>query len=359
MAYSDEVLADSPLAYWRLGESSGTTIGDSSGNTRDGTYAGTYTLGATGLLGGDSDTAVSATSGVGSVTAASWMNVSGAVSLECWFKTTTSGVLGLIGRTNAGTWGESDTNTARIYLNNGTLVFQVFSSSWTPAFTLQTTTTYHEGIRHHVVGTWDGSTAVLYVDGASVVSTSASFTMASSSSLPFYLGKMAGFFSYAGTLDEVAYYSTALSSTRVGAHFSAGGTINLTAQIEANYLEALISGVPMAQVESNYLEVMYNNPTAQVETVYLEALGYGASSAVVETVYTEALISSPRLQIESVYAEVIASGTPQVQAESVYAEVLASGTPQVRAEMVYAEVLVSLVNFPNLQRGWGVPIVMT
>ena len=33
-SYSQEVLADSPLAYWRLGEASGTTAADASGNNR-------------------------------------------------------------------------------------------------------------------------------------------------------------------------------------------------------------------------------------------------------------------------------------------------------------------------------------
>lgn len=39
MGYADEILADSPLVYWRLGESSGTAVTDSSGNGRDGFYA--------------------------------------------------------------------------------------------------------------------------------------------------------------------------------------------------------------------------------------------------------------------------------------------------------------------------------
>ncbi|MFZ1459082.1 MAG: LamG domain-containing protein [Candidatus Saccharimonadales bacterium] len=304
MSYSTEVLADSPLAYWRLGESSGSTIVDSSGNSRDGTYAGSYTLGASGLLGGDSDTAVSTTAGIGSIAAASWMNVGSALSIECWFSTTTSGTLGLVGRTNAGAFGSANTNTARIYLNSGQLIFQVFTSVWQPAFTLQTTSAYSDGLRHHVVGTWDGSTATLYVDGQVAASTAASFTIASSATLPFYIGKMAGFFAYNGTTDEVAYYSTCLSAARVTAHFDAGGSINQNARIEANYLE-----------------VMYNNPV---------------------------------MQTESVYAEVLAAGSPLVQTETVYAEVLAGGSPLVRAELVYAEVLVSNALLPF--RGWGVPI---
>ena len=58
-AYRDSVLADSPAAYWRLGEPSGTTAADASGNNRTGSYVGSPTLGVGGALVGDSNTAVS------------------------------------------------------------------------------------------------------------------------------------------------------------------------------------------------------------------------------------------------------------------------------------------------------------
>ena len=41
---SSAILALSPVGYWKLDESSGTTATDSSGNGRNGTYSGTYTL---------------------------------------------------------------------------------------------------------------------------------------------------------------------------------------------------------------------------------------------------------------------------------------------------------------------------
>jgi hypothetical protein len=39
------VLADSPLAYWRLGESGGSVAADSGGNGHSGTYVGNPTVG--------------------------------------------------------------------------------------------------------------------------------------------------------------------------------------------------------------------------------------------------------------------------------------------------------------------------
>jgi len=54
--YSADLLALNPLSYWRLGESSGTTASDIGSLGNDGTYQGT-TLGQTGSITGDSDTA--------------------------------------------------------------------------------------------------------------------------------------------------------------------------------------------------------------------------------------------------------------------------------------------------------------
>src|SRR5215831_14920886 len=57
-AYSSAVLADHPVAYYRLGETSGTTAVDSSGNGSNGTYVGGVALGQPGaLLPGDTDPA--------------------------------------------------------------------------------------------------------------------------------------------------------------------------------------------------------------------------------------------------------------------------------------------------------------
>ena len=46
MAYADEVMADAPTAYWRLGEASGTAA-EEENNAHDGVYVATPTLGVT------------------------------------------------------------------------------------------------------------------------------------------------------------------------------------------------------------------------------------------------------------------------------------------------------------------------
>lgn len=61
--YSSVVLAKGPVGYWRLGELTGTTASDSSGNGYDGTYLGNPTLGGPGAINNDPDTAVTLNGG--------------------------------------------------------------------------------------------------------------------------------------------------------------------------------------------------------------------------------------------------------------------------------------------------------
>lgn len=57
-SYFETVVADRPLAYWRLGETGTSVALDSSGNRRNGTYLGVATQGVGGAVVGDPDAAV-------------------------------------------------------------------------------------------------------------------------------------------------------------------------------------------------------------------------------------------------------------------------------------------------------------
>ncbi len=56
--YSSVVLAKGPVGYWRLGEASGPSAADASGNGYDGTYLGNPTFGQSGAIVNDPDTAI-------------------------------------------------------------------------------------------------------------------------------------------------------------------------------------------------------------------------------------------------------------------------------------------------------------
>jgi hypothetical protein len=86
-SYSSEVLADSPSAYWRLGESSGTTVVDETG-ANPGTYTGGVTLGQPGALQGSLNTSVSL-DGVNDYASApdsDSLDATTGVSIEAWAK---------------------------------------------------------------------------------------------------------------------------------------------------------------------------------------------------------------------------------------------------------------------------------
>src|SRR5260370_36700308 len=56
--YSSVVLAKGPIGYWRLGEATGPTAFDASGNGYDGTYFGNPAFGQPGAITNDPDTAI-------------------------------------------------------------------------------------------------------------------------------------------------------------------------------------------------------------------------------------------------------------------------------------------------------------
>jgi hypothetical protein len=214
--YSAAVLADSPLAYYRLGEASGTTMTDSSGNGRSGTYAGSPTLGATGLVTGDSDTAVTFNgTNYGEVPYASWMNTLSAFTIEAIIKPGSVTGTRTIACRHASTGGSQWV----LRLEGTALVSYIYNGGF-PAATASTT--FVIGTKYHVASTYDGSTITVYVNGTSAGSAAASGKASATSVLDIGAART-GFSNgiadqFSGVIDEVAYYGTALSSTRIAAH---------------------------------------------------------------------------------------------------------------------------------------------
>jgi hypothetical protein len=90
--YSDEILADNPAAYWRLGEATGTVASDQLGGN-PGSYRNGVTLGQPGPLVGDTNTAVSFDGANDFVTVphSSALNATSGVTVEGWIKRSKSG----------------------------------------------------------------------------------------------------------------------------------------------------------------------------------------------------------------------------------------------------------------------------
>ena len=213
-AYADRVLANTPAAYWRLGEASGTSATDSSGNGVTGTYNGTVTLGVTGAITGDSNKAVSvAGAGYLSASGSGGLNVTGsALTVEGWVKGASQSNYTYI-------VSKSDGNGAVGYSlytgSTGTLSFFVHTSA-SGLVTATAPTSPWDNQWHYVAGTYDGSAVRLYIDGAPVASSAATGTITSSSSAAFNLGRYnGGGYAFSGSLDEFAVSASALSPTDI------------------------------------------------------------------------------------------------------------------------------------------------
>ena len=94
-------------------------------------------------------------------------------------------------------------NKIRFYLDT------TGSSGWVYA---ESNSTISTGQWYHLVGTWDGSTVTLYVDGTAQSKTVSASTIGYNTGSPAYIGRYSTNY-FQGLIDEVALFDSALSST--------------------------------------------------------------------------------------------------------------------------------------------------
>jgi hypothetical protein len=197
-----------------------TTATDSKG-TNHGTYVNSPILGSTGAISGDANTAVGFDGVSDHVTAA--RQISDNFTIEFWFKSTQG--LG----TDAQWWGNAGLVDAEVsggFNDFGTSLRsdgRVVAGVGTPDVSIVSTNAgYNDGNWHHVVFTrtrLSGALA-LYVDG-NPAGTATGSTALLTSPTTINFGRIAAGTNYlAGTLDEVALYSTAISATIAADHYA-------------------------------------------------------------------------------------------------------------------------------------------
>lgn len=209
-SYRALVMSDSPAAYWRLGESSGTTAVDQMA-VANGTYGGGVALGAAGALVSDADTAAGfdGLSGRVSAPAVAALDPTTALTIEAWINPDT---------TRGTTWIVNKGIMYYLYVVDGTINFGAFTDNWKAVITPLVST----GSWQHFVGTYDGTTFVLYRDGV-VVGQTLSAGPILASTTPLFIGAYDATTQYFdGSIDEVAVYTRALSAAQVLAHFQRG-----------------------------------------------------------------------------------------------------------------------------------------
>lgn len=226
-SYRSTVLADSPTAYWRLGESSGITAADEQA-TYNGTYspnsAGSWTggtLAQTGIPGAGGNTAAlfNATTGYITCGTSASLGFTTAMTIEAWVKYTNSdGTSDPI----ATKWLNAGSNFNFYFGRVGTKISMYVGGGFQHADMNQP----NDGAWHHVVGviyTSPSKNIEVYLDGA-IVGSPVSWSTTGGTGGDFRIGGNADASSelWTGTIDEVAVYPTNLSAAQILNHYNVG-----------------------------------------------------------------------------------------------------------------------------------------
>jgi hypothetical protein len=220
--YQSRVIADGAIAYWRLGELTGTTAYNEIGGN-NGTIHGTVLLGQASSIGGTDHSMYF--NGLDGYIAGGPVRVPVAFSTELWIRTTMpgmevwsptvadiSGRAGLLSTRPVGSLGASGLYIG--YWYGGTLIYCQNGAMWSG-----------EGINddkwHHVVYTHDGTNVKVYVDGRLITYTI--FPGHVADTFDFRIGRDEPNNEYfKGYLDEVALYAGVLTKEQVAVHYQVG-----------------------------------------------------------------------------------------------------------------------------------------
>lgn len=218
MSYDSEVTADAPVGWWKLDETSGTTATNSGsgGATLDGTYTGTYTLGAASLLPARPTGKSLQLAGAGYVNVPynALINFTGAAhSTEIWASFSALTPMALLSREN----------NYRQYVTSGKAASIFWSSSANAAVNFSNDN-INDAAAHHIVAVYQDPYYRFYVDGLLQAQIWDNLvTRNNDVTNPLRIGQIStGGIPFTGYLDEAAVYSTALSAARVAAHYTAG-----------------------------------------------------------------------------------------------------------------------------------------
>lgn len=215
--YAQTIRDDHPVSYWRLDETSGTVAGDET-VANPGAFVGATALGAPGLIPSDAASTAIGFDGDSAevrVGQSGSLNLGSAITLEAWIRPSSLPAAGSLRTILA------KTGSYALELDGASPAFSVYVlgarlALAAPAGTIAASR------RSHVVGTYDGATMRLWVDGVEVASRALSGA-ADQTLAGARIGSWDGherFF--AGAIDEAALYDKALSAAQVAAHAAAG-----------------------------------------------------------------------------------------------------------------------------------------
>ncbi|MFZ9937757.1 MAG: LamG-like jellyroll fold domain-containing protein [Luteolibacter sp.] len=230
--YQQKVLASGPVSYWPLNETSGTTAFDIASGINNITYGGdfgiapdNYQINQPGLRDDGNPSAQlimpGANPGIDVSTQAPYHPSLNPLqfTVECWVKpTSTTGqyLVSLQDRTAGGRIGYA------LWKNNGSAGFGVSGgiSTTSTGVSVNGATVAAVGQSYHVVGTYDGTTLRLYVNGNLEGSANLTYMPATAFQPGFSLGSRNGFTASPSYLQDVAVYTRALTQEEILSHYN-------------------------------------------------------------------------------------------------------------------------------------------
>src|SRR6266702_4282424 len=223
--YQSTILSDTPLAYWRFGETSGATQAvDTSGKGNTATYSGGITFGAPGAIANDTNTAISS-AGTGKVASPAFSTVTN-FTIEGWTYLTDS------------TWNSTTNYNNSLYGKYGNLRILIRpGASNKSAYALGYFGVWLNGTEYsiqpvntaltntnqwvHWVLVRNGSTLTVYRNGVQVGERTDLPATATANITGSVLVTDTAYY-LKGSVDEVALYNYAFSATRIQAHYNCG-----------------------------------------------------------------------------------------------------------------------------------------
>ena len=222
--YESLVVADAPEAYWRLNEASGPIL-DSMGRHDGSASGGYFARGQTGALAGNADTCVQFDHGSQDLVTVPYSANLNSVpfSIECWAQYTGPSPLDAYYSPLASSYFDGSVNHGYVMYGTTASAWECWLGKGAGTWTFSQGAPVVQSTWAHLVETFDGTTAKMYVNGVLTQSSSVASFLPNPGQ-PFYIGCNLAYGSYffTGFIDEVACYKSVLSPERVNAHYNLG-----------------------------------------------------------------------------------------------------------------------------------------
>ncbi len=211
------------ISHWRLDETSGTTATDSKSG-HNGTYSG-VTLNQTPLITQSGTKSASFSTGRILVPDHSDLDITGKLSIEFWLKTnfTSSSSIQYLFVKGPSSAASTNYRVTLVYSSVGVDMVYLRGNGSIWAITSGTIPNLNDNNKKHIVIVDDSFTVKFYINSALILSGSSIGSTSATNTNSISIGSIeTGGNYFVGTLDEIALYNNALTSTEIAYHYNLG-----------------------------------------------------------------------------------------------------------------------------------------